>query len=284
MEEIPGYTIKRILGRGCESIVYEAIRVDTRSEVVVKKLTNLRMNEGHTPREVRIARSLEHPHCARVLDAFPIPCGYIIVMPLSSFGSLEISSVPEITVRGAAALLLNLGCALHRMHENSIVHRDVKPANILVFEDSGYALCDFSISVQLSSDDELISGIAGTPVFMAPEISVNKYQPKPCDLWALGVTVYGLLYGDYPWNLGRVLEQPEGTLSGQNVAKNEVNGELVFPKNPVVPEMLKEIICGLLEKVPANRMTAEDLAGHPWLNEQVREWEEMLSLVDGEWG
>jgi serine/threonine protein kinase len=109
---------------------------------------------------------------------------------------------------------------------------------------------------------------------------VNKYEPKPCDLWALGVTVYGLLYGDYPWTLARVLEQPDGTPSGQNIAKNEVNGELTFPSTPSIPNELKNIICSLLERVPANRMTAEELATHPWLAEQVTQWDQMLTLLD----
>jgi serine/threonine protein kinase len=239
MEEIPGYSIKKILGRGYESIVYEAVQADSERSVAVKKLTNLRVCEGSTPREVVVARTLDHPHCMPVFDAFAIPSGYIVVLPLSSFGSLEITSVPEITVRGAATLLHNIGSAFFQMHSQQIVHRDVKPTNILLLENNPYVLCDFSISSQLSAEDELISGIAGTPVFMAPEISVNKYEPKPCDLWPLGVTVYGLLYGEYPWTLGRVLEQPNETLSGQNVAKNEVNGDVEFPRSPVVPERMK---------------------------------------------
>jgi serine/threonine protein kinase len=280
MEEIPGYSIQRIIGRGSEAIVYEAVRVETQEIVAVKKLFNTRVGQGPPPREVIVARSIDHPHSVPVLDAFPITSGYAVVMPLCPFGSLEISSVPEITVRGAAILLYKLGDVLYQMHKKLIVHRDIKSGNILVFEDRWYALCDFSISVQLSNDDEEISGIAGTPVFMAPEISVNKYNPKPCDLWALGVTVYALLYGKYPWTLGQILEQPRGMLGGKNVAKNEVNGGLVFPTSPPIPDEMKNILCGLLEKDPANRMTAEELIGHPWLSEQVSEWEQMMNLLN----
>jgi serine/threonine protein kinase len=113
-------------------------------------------------------------------------------MPISAFGALRISTVPELTVRGAVSLLSQIGSALAHMHSQQIVHRDVKPGNILVFEEN-FVLCDFSISSQLSGDDELVSGIAGTPVFMAPEISVNMYAPKSADMWALVVTVYGLV-------------------------------------------------------------------------------------------
>jgi serine/threonine protein kinase len=162
------------------------------------------------------------------------------------------------------------------LHSQQIVHRDVKPGNILVFEED-CVLCDFSISSQLSGDDELVSGIAGTPVFMAPEISVNMYAPKPADMWALGVTVYGLVYGAYPWTLARIVEQKDGTLSEQNVAKNEVNGELAFPSTPFVPEELKAIIRALLDKSPAARMTSHELAGHAWLCSQVDEWNQLLA-------
>jgi serine/threonine protein kinase len=281
-EEIPGYAVARVLGNGAQSVVYEAVRVETRLCVAVKKLTTARPADGAAPREVAIARALDHPHCLPVLDALPLASGYAVVVPLSPFGSLEISSVPAVTVHGAAVLLRDIGGALRHMHALGVVHRDVKPRNILVFEDRGYTLCDFSISTQLSGDDERVSGVAGTPVFMAPEIAVQKYDPRPCDLWGLGVSVYGLLYGEYPWTLARVLELPDGTLSGQNLAKNEVNGELTFPDAPAVPDEMKEIIAALLEKAPARRMTADALVEHPWLKERVRKWEEMLALLDCE--
>jgi hypothetical protein len=225
LETIPGCTVTELLGSGKESVVYAGVQSDSDLRVAIKKLVSPR---PEVPREVTISQSLSHPNCLRVLDAFQYGSSYFVIMPISTFGALNISTVPELTIRGAVTLLSQIGSALAHMHSQQIVHRDVKPGNILVFEEN-YVLCDFSISSQLSGDDELVSGIAGTPVFMAPEISVNMYAPKPADMWALGVTVYGLVYGAYPWTLARILEQKDGTLSEQKVAKNEVNGKLVFP-------------------------------------------------------
>lgn len=275
-EEILGYVLGSVIGSGAEATVYEGYR-DGVFPYALKKYSQVANLDGSVPREVDIAQSLSHPRCTSVVDHFVTPAGsHIVVMPLARAGSLLSSDVPELTVSGAVTLLRDTGSAIAHMHSRNIVHRDIKPMNILLFDD-GYAICDYSVSVRLNEGEEVLSGIVGTSVFMAPEVSVNPYAAKPVDMWAIGITVYALLFGRYPWTLDHLL-----TGDGQkelNQAAREVEGDLTFPDTPVVPIEMKTILAGLLDKDATRRMKADDLAEHQWLARQAQEWSEILSAA-----
>ena len=278
-DDITGFTVKRVLGSGAEATVYEAVRDRTSTPVAVKKYNVVKNMDNQVPREVVIAGVLNHPRCARVVDTFTTASGaFAIVMPLAVGGSLKITDAPELTWIGGVVLLQQISSALAHMHSLGVVHRDVKPGNILMSDD-GYILCDFSISTQLQEGDEMVAGVLGTSVFMAPEIGVSMYLAKPVDVWALGVTVFGLVYGRYPWTLEKVLDNMTGVMNGQNCAKNEISGDLEFPEVPAVPNELKDIISGMLERDPARRLTAQAVAENPWLAEQTEQWERMMEYL-----
>jgi serine/threonine protein kinase len=279
VEDIPGYNIIKIIGIGAEAVVYEAVDEELGVSVALKRYTLVQNVDISKPREIIIAEALDHLHCLQFHRSFQSAAGnFILAMPLALSGSIKITALPEITVMGSITFLHQIGSALAHMHSRDIVHRDIKPGNILYF-DHGYVLCDYSISIQLTSPDELVSGIAGTSVFMAPEISVNMYAPKPVDVWALGITVYGLLCGRYPWGLNRILEGG-GAAGGQNAAKNEISGELTFPRVPYLPPELTSIITRMLDMSPESRMTAAELAEHEWLISQVTDWSRIVAFVN----
>lgn len=276
-DEIHGYIIGREIGVGAEATVYEGFRSSV-FPYAIKRYKQGKGLESDTPREIAIANALNHPHCTRIIDHFVHDGTHYVVMPMANAGALTISQGPEITTTGAVLFLWQIGSALAHMHSLNIVHRDIKPGNILLFDD-GYSLCDYSISAQLSRSDEQVSGISGTSVFMAPEIGISSYAPKPVDIWAVGVTIYGLLFGKLPWTLSRILEgnvlQP-----GLNAAKNQSMGELQFPESPAVPSELKDVIRHMLVRDPASRITAKDIAEHPWIDDKIAEWQRLTSFME----
>lgn len=278
-EEISGYTISRKIDSGAEATVYEALKNKSTTPIALKKYKNVKYVHGGRPKEVFISSLLDHPNILPIYDCFQNPNGdFILTMPLSRQGSLKSSNTSEITVIGALMLLQQMGSALSYMHSLGLVHRDIKPSNILVFDDC-FKLCDFSISVKMANDQELISGVIGTTVFIAPEISNNMYAPKPTDIWALGVTVFSLLFGKYPFQLEKGLEMATETTHGNNVNRRLVTETLDFPPTPAIPDELKQILAKMLDINPETRMTAQEIAENEWIHEKLEEWDRLMNFV-----
>lgn len=275
IQELEGYTIVRCIGSGAEASVYEAIENQTHYSCAIKKYNNVQINDENIPREISIARDLDNPYCLKILHFFKSISGnYIVVLPIAD-EALTTSNSPQITVIGAITILLHIGTALNYMHSLNIVHRDVKPQNILLFSEiESYVLCDFSISTKLSRSDEKVISKVGTSYFMAPEIGYNKeYSPKPADMWALGISVYWLLYGTLPFNL------LENITQDNHVNKIAFETELQFPPIPIVPNELKRIISHLLDKNCQTRMTATQLISDPFLINKYQSYQEALNFL-----
>ena len=292
--EINGYHCIRILGSGTSGVVWEAKKDgDPSSKSVALKLcTNYRFG---IPQEVEVGRNLNHAHCLPVMDHFPYEepsqmnmRSYAIVMPLchgdldvtAGKGSMDLllSPVPGLTVSETLRVLLQIGSALEYMHSQNIVHRDLKPANVMV-KDGEYLLADYGQALKLSrEDDKLLDMNAGTRLFWAPEIDSRvPYLPKPADIWALAVSAWHFVFGTYPYTIANVLAKD--TTRMYNYVREETQCDLTFPSLPPVPDDLKRIFAGMLEKDPLQRMTATQLATDPWLNETVRRWEEVVNAV-----
>jgi serine/threonine protein kinase len=278
-DDIEGYTVIRRIGDGAEAAVFEAIKDGTTESIALKRYKKVNNMKDGIPMEVEIAKLLNHPNCVRIIDNFRSPMGdFIVAMPLAKEGSLLSSQQPEITPNEAIQLLFEIGSALQHMHSQGVVHRDIKPQNILIFDDC-FALCDYSVSTVLKQD-EMISGYTGSPIFMAPEVSPVLYKPKPPDMWSLGVSVYALLFGKYPYDLERGLQQVEQNYV-KNVARSLDLGELKFPDVPVVPQELKDILAALLIKNPDKRLTADQLVSIEWMKNALHKWREQFKFLSG---
>lgn len=278
MSEICGYTIKKMLGKGAEAEVYLGQK-QGQPPVAIKRYVACQHMDGDMPREVKIAKLLDHPHCMQLLETYQLPDNgdHIVFMPLSTKGELATSNVPVVTAIGAAHFLYQVGAAVAHMHSRNIVHRDIKPGNVLMF-DNGYCLIDYSVSVALNGPNDMLSGKVGTSVFMAPEISNNNYAPKPADIWALGITTFVILFGRYPFALDKLLE---GGDPMKPISSWIIGYDLVFPETPAIPEELKDIIRGMLRMNPTERMTSEELANHPWIHAKMEEREKLRKYLHG---
>lgn len=284
-EEIPGYMITKVLGNGAEAIVYQALKSGTPNPVALKhyKSINNKAQSG-IPYEYEIAQLLDHPHCLKMFDCFQLQNGeYVISMPIGTHGCLEGTDVPVLTIPEGLLMLSQLGSALAHMHSRNVVHCDIKPTNILLFDD-GYKFCDYSVSFHLNSADQQISGVRGTSIFMAAEISVNYYSPKPVDVWALGITVYSLLFGCLPYHLEKALEENGGKKwENTGLITKYVNlYELTFPDVPLIPDQMKQILSGMLAKDPVQRITAQEIADNAWVNQKCQEWKGIIDYMKGE--
>eukprot|EP00268_Persea_americana_P025322 TRINITY_DN2467_c0_g2_i3.p1 TRINITY_DN2467_c0_g2~~TRINITY_DN2467_c0_g2_i3.p1 ORF type:complete len:186 (-),score=24.76 TRINITY_DN2467_c0_g2_i3:465-1022(-) len=139
-------------------------------------------------------------------------------------------------------------------YQQNIVHGDIKPDNLLVTSSGMVKIGDFSVSQVFEDDNDELRRSPGTPVFTAPECCLGlTYGGRAADTWALGVTLFCMVLGQYPF-LGDTL---------QDTYDKIVNNPLPIPKdiNPHLKHLLEALLC----KDPKQRIVLEDVAVHPWV-------------------
>jgi tRNA A-37 threonylcarbamoyl transferase component Bud32 len=222
------YLLKSQLGQGGMGIVWRADDELLKREVAVKEIRfPVELQEGESDkvgqrvlREARAAARLNHPGAVAVYDVMQGDHRAFIVMELCDAPTLDdiIKGDGPLDERRAAAIGLELLDTLESAHAQGIVHRDVKPANVMVPSDGPIKLADFGIASVRDDPRLTASGmILGSPAYMAPEQAHENPGTPATDLWSLGATLYTAVEGHAPFEkgsaiatLGAVLnEEPE---------------------------------------------------------------------------
>ena len=194
------YRVEGYLSEGAMGAVYRAHNIVTDVDVAIKQM----LGAEYTARfeiEARLLSQLEHPRVVKVLDHFQDASGvYYIVMELvegSDLGKLlEERGDPGLPVPEVIEYARQTCEALQYVHEQQIVHRDVKPANLICGE-NGITLVDFGVATRLTTTDTGTVGI-GTPRFMAPEVFAGGIASPRSDVFSLAATVWNLITGEPP--------------------------------------------------------------------------------------
>lgn len=149
-------------------------------------------------------------------------------------------------------------CENYAVHRNRVIHRDIKPQNIFVTENDTVKLGDFGQAITFGADD-LMGKTAGTLHFFPPEAcgeTKKKFSGQAADIWALGMTMYALIYLRLPYRGGE---------SFADVVQGITTFTLDFPSRPETSPELRRLLSKLLEKDPHQRCSAADLSTDPWL-------------------
>ncbi|KAK8604964.1 hypothetical protein V6N13_082426 [Hibiscus sabdariffa] len=208
--------------------------------------------------EVLIMKMLEHPNIVNLFEVIDDPTTDQFYMVLEYVqgkcvceGSDPPGAIGEDTAR---KYLRDIVSGLMYLHAHNIVHGDIKPDNLLITSTGTVKIGDFSVSQVFEDDNDELRRSPGTPVFTAPECCIGStYHGKAADTWAVGVTLYFMVMGKYPF-LGETL---------QDTYDKIVNNPLDLP-NDMNPE-LRNLLQGLLCKDPKRRMTLDAVAKHSWV-------------------
>jgi serine/threonine protein kinase len=157
--------------------------------------------------------------------------------------------------------------SLAYIHRCKIIHLDIKQGNILIDTNLNVKLTDFSVSCSYSEfhpEDIIKFPFVGTSKYMSPEIlgrtEMKIKEAEKVDLYSLGVTLYNLAFGEYPYDLNEV-----GSKDYDNILKNIKNKTLEFPKDRKVSNLFKDFLKGLLEKDYTKRFNIRKALNHPWV-------------------
>ena len=209
-----------------------------------------RTRRERTLREARATARMDHPNVVRVYDVVDEGERLWIVMELVAGRSLEqlVAEDGPLGPREAARIGLELVVALRQVHAGGVLHRDIKPGNVLV-ERSGHrvVLTDFGIAaIQDAKALTMVGMLVGSPDYMAPERISGRPQGPPSDVWSLGATLCAALGGRSPFSRSTTLATLHAVLYEE-------------PELPASAGDLREVLAALLEKEPSTRPGLEEL-------------------------
>jgi len=282
---ISGYSILEQLYAGSRTIVYRAFQELEQIPVVIKVLKQTYPSFSELVQfrnQYTITKNLNIPGIVRSLSLESYQNGYFFVM--EDCGSISLGEYYQqqpltfITVLEIAGQIADI---LHHLHQNRVIHKDIKPANILIHpETKQVKLIDFSIASLLPKETQDIQNpnvLEGTLAYLAPEQTgrMNRGIDYRADFYSLGVTLYELLTGQLPFPSDDPLE-----LVHSHMAKNPVPLHQI---NPNIPPVLSAIILKLMAKNAEERYQSALGLKHD-LHQCLRQWEETGTIIEFELG
>jgi tRNA A-37 threonylcarbamoyl transferase component Bud32 len=248
---LANYTILDAIGQGGMATVYRARDIRDGAIVAIKVLSPYVAADpkfrGRFDREVNLLRRLEHPNIVPII-AFGQADGYhYIVMPYFAGGTLHdrLRAGPLLPLEGAR-IVEQISAALEFAHEKGIIHRDVKPSNILLGENGEAKLTDFGFA-QVPWESASLTGslLIGTPAYMSPEQCRGEKVGSESDQYSFGVVLYQVCTGRLPYEadtpMGVVIKQASQPLPPPRLA------------NPNLPVAVEGVLIRVLAKKPEDR-------------------------------
>lgn len=263
-QNIGPYTLLEQIGVGGMGAVYRAI-VPGRSDYLAVKVIGQSVADDpdyrhRFQREARVASQLDHPNILPVLDFGEIDGILYIAMPFANFGTLGdyLSYAGVMTPRETAQVAVQIGAALDYAHSQGVIHRDVKPENIMLMGHDLLCLSDFGLAKRTSAASvattqlTMAGNIIGTPSYMSPEQAMGMRLDGRSDLYSLGVVLYRCLLGRLPFQSDSPLAMVALQISAMPLAPHAIN--------PDFPPALGTVLLKALAKDPNSRFqTASEL-------------------------
>ena len=263
------YQILSELAQGGMGVIFLAHDPFVQRSVIIKVLTyQFAMEEYHREffqQEAKIIASLEHPYIVPVYDFGWQGSQPYIVMRYMVGGSLaDMMKAKRLKLAEFSKIIQRLCEALDAAHARNIIHRDIKPGNILFDIEKEAFLADFGIAKIKSDASEDEEWIVGTPSYMSPEQCLSQKVDKRSDIYSMGVLLFKILTGQAPFH-GR---------SNEDLMDKHVNQPIpnILDLQPDLPAAWQEILNKAMAKSPADRyVSAGELA------------KDVQGLVSGKW-
>lgn len=256
------YAIGMEIGSGNYGKVYLGYHLTTKQVVAIKEIPRkFKEVSNEIKKEARILLKLNHPNIVKMFGYFDDEHCYYLILEYCRYGDLyeflkhfPNNIVPEYQARILAQQIFQ---GIKVMHENNIVHRDLKLENILIADDYTPKIADFGLGRSAENGEDVLKTFCGTPIGMAPEIKVGATYDAKCDIWSLGVMLYEILFGKLPFGNAKTRGDVMRTIQRDDWP--------AFPKLSNVTDAAKNLLRKMLIGNPKDRIDFDELFKHPWI-------------------
>jgi len=265
--EFAGCLIQAKIGEGGMGVVYLGKHLGLDRRVAVKILPPKMAAKGSAYvkrfiREAQVADKITHPNVIEVIDVGRCR-GFFYIVSEFMFGQTVLDKIVRLGrlwPEEAAKIVHDVALGLDAVHREEIVHRDVKPANILISNDGSIKLTDFGLAFSPDQPPELqLRGLAGTPAYMSPEQCDGGQLDGRSDVYSLGITFYQMLTGKMPYD-DVTRETIKGHLSPEAIpSPREIVPEIDARLERIVQKMCRK---SLEMRYQAARLVARDLESY----------------------
>ena len=291
------YKYGRLIGQGAFGKVNLGLNILTGRIVAVKSFdkNNSELTGDNMKKilyETDLMKKLNHPNITKILEMFEDEKYFMIIMEYINGGNLFsfVKKRRKLSEKTAKFLFRQIILGIKYIHEQNIVHRDIKLENLLIDLNNNVKICDFGIGRKIKNKNQLLHDQCGTLMYMAPEILLSSkekgYEGFPVDIWSSGISLYIMLSGTLPFNYKNKKnteeneeeenEEDEESISEKSKSnkKDDDNFKLQYSivyKEPKKIEKIsdeaRDLLKGLLNKDPKKRLTCEQILNHPWLKD-----------------
>lgn len=276
MESVGSYKMTREksteLGRGSFSIVYigiscldqDNIKKGEKVAIKVIKTRNLTAKALEVLEDeisiMKLIKHNPHPNIVHCYDIIRSQNEVFIIMEYCDSGDLMTIIKKPIKEKYAQFYFCQLANGLRYLDQHNIIHRDIKPKNILLTNNRRVLkIADFGLAKKII-DVSLNETICGSPLYMAPEIINHNPYNNQTDLWSIGMILYEMLYGEHPFEKCKSVPELKDQLSKTQIPIPPVN-----TLNKDVSQNCISLLKSLLQKKVTNRIMWDDFFKHPWL-------------------
>ncbi|XP_031847620.2 STKc_STK36 domain-containing protein fused isoform X1 [Nomia melanderi] len=257
------YTTYELVGEGSFGQVFKAKRYFDGETVAIKAV----QKHGRTDDELKslrheweIQRELQHPNIVPIFGCYEskneiwVETEYV---PKDLHKVLKTSKNGRLSVEKTQAITCDLVSALYYLHSKGILHRDIKPQNVLIKPNGQAMLCDFGFARSMKTGTRVLTSIKGTPLYMAPELIEEQPYDHNVDLWSLGCIVFEIVTGAPPFNTNSIL----------HLIRLIRDVQIKWPD--FLSDICKSFLQRLLQKDPSRRLTWPALYLHPFVKDGV---------------